>query len=236
MCHSLLAAGSSPITPFFGVLSLVLVMAVVVALLLTKARQSVLVGYFLVGVLIANSGLLELVGAKADDPAILMLAELGVILLMFTLGIEFSTASAWGVPYECRKLAEAHDVVIIDTPPKADSDLRPALRAADLVLIPVASSHLDLWAVEVVLYLTDREEKPAMMVMTRSRSGTRLGADVAKKAAEMDAEVARTPLANRVVYAETLGQGKAALEAPKGPAHTEVMELVWEVEARLDQL
>lgn len=90
MCHSLLAAGSSPITPFFGVLSLVLVMAVVVALLLTKARQSVLVGYFLVGVLIANSGLLELVGAKADDPAILMLAELGVILLMFTLGIEFS--------------------------------------------------------------------------------------------------------------------------------------------------
>lgn len=90
MFSLILAAGPSPITPFFGVLSLVLVMAVLVALLLTKARQSVLVGYFLVGVLIANSGLLELVGAKADDPAINMLAELGVILLMFTLGIEFS--------------------------------------------------------------------------------------------------------------------------------------------------
>lgn len=86
----ILAAGDSPMTPFFGVLSLVLVMAVLVALLLTKVRQSVLVGYFMVGVLIANSGLLELVGAKADDPAIGMLAELGVILLMFTLGIEFS--------------------------------------------------------------------------------------------------------------------------------------------------
>ena len=90
MLLELLAAGESPITPFFGVLSLVLVMAVVVALLLTRFRQSVLVGYFLVGVLIANSGLLELVGAKPDDPAIGMLAELGVILLMFTLGIEFS--------------------------------------------------------------------------------------------------------------------------------------------------
>ncbi|MGE9270576.1 MAG: cation:proton antiporter, partial [Verrucomicrobiales bacterium] len=85
-----LAAGGSSITPFFGVLSLVLVMAVLVALLLTKVKQSVLVGYFLVGVLIANSGLLGLVGASSDDPVIGMLAELGVILLMFTLGVEFS--------------------------------------------------------------------------------------------------------------------------------------------------
>ncbi|MHA6263499.1 ParA family partition ATPase [Arenibacterium sp. CAU 1754] len=151
-------------------------------------------------------------------------------------GLEFSTASAWGVPYECRKLAEAHDIVIIDTPPKADSDLRPALRASDLVLIPVATSHLDLWAVEVVLFLAARENVPTMMVMTRARAGTRLAADVAEKAAEMDAEVAKTPMANRVVYAETLGKGKAALEAPKGPAHAEVAALVREVEAALDAL
>lgn len=150
--------------------------------------------------------------------------------------IEFSTASAWGVPYECRKLADAHDIVIIDTPPKADSDLRPALRAADLVLIPVATSHLDLWAVEVVLYLAQREDKPTMMVMTRARPGTRLAADVAEKAAELDADLAETPMSNRVVYAETLGQGKAALEARKGPAHDEVKALVAEVQTVLDQL
>lgn len=151
-------------------------------------------------------------------------------------GIEFSTASAWGVTYEVRKLAENHDIVIIDTPPKADSDLRPALRASDLVLIPVATSHLDLWAVEVVLYLADREQKPAMMVMTRARAGTRLAADVAEKAAELDAYVAKAALANRVVYAETLGEGKAAMEAPKGPAHAEVSELVREIEAMLAQV
>lgn len=151
-------------------------------------------------------------------------------------GIEFSTASAWGVTYECRKLAERFDIVIVDTPPKADSDLRPALRAADLVLIPVATSHVDLWAVEAVLYLARREDKPSMMVMTRARPGTRLAADVAQKASEMDADVAKTPMANRVVYAETLGQGKAALEARKGPAHDEVQALMREVETALDQL
>ncbi len=149
-------------------------------------------------------------------------------------GLEFSTASAWGVPYECRKLADACDIVIIDTPPKADSDLRPALRAADLVLIPVASSHLDLWAVESVLQLTERVGIPAMMVMTRARTGTRLGADVLEKAGELDAAMARTPMANRVVYAETLGAGRTALEAGKGPARDEMMRLVEEIQAVLD--
>lgn len=151
-------------------------------------------------------------------------------------GLEFSTASAWGVTYEVRKLAEKHDIVIIDTPPKADSDLRPALRASDLVLIPVATSHLDLWAVEVVLYLADREGKPAMMVMTRARPGTRLAADVAAKAAEMEASVATAVLSNRVVYAETLGQGRTALEARKGPAHGEVTGLMQEIEEVLHNL
>ncbi len=145
--------------------------------------------------------------------------------------IEFATASAWGVTYEARKLADANDVVIIDTPPKADSDLRPALRAADLVLIPVATSHLDLWAVEAVLELTERASKPAMIVMTRARHGTRLDAEIAELVTEMEVGVADNCLANRVVYAETLGQGKAASEAPKGPAHSEVAGLVRELEA-----
>ncbi len=150
--------------------------------------------------------------------------------------ISFSTASAWGVSYECRKLAEDHDIVIIDTPPKADSDLRPALRAADLALVPVAASHLDLWAVEVVLYLAEREAKPAMIVMTRGRKGTRLTGEVLDKAREMDAVIADAGLSHRVVYAETLGHGKAAMEARKGPAHGEVVALCDEVEALLQRL
>ena len=32
--------------------------------------------------------------------------------------IEFSTASAWGVSYECDKLRKSADFVLIDTPPK----------------------------------------------------------------------------------------------------------------------
>ena len=71
-------------------LALVLVLAVFVSLVLVKLRQSLLVGYFLCGILIANSGVLVLVGVPPDDPMIGNLGELGVILLMFTLGLEFS--------------------------------------------------------------------------------------------------------------------------------------------------
>lgn len=150
--------------------------------------------------------------------------------------VEFATASAWGVPYEVRKLAGSHDIVLIDTPPKADSDLRPALRAADLILVPVATSHVDLWAVEAVLDLAERAGKPSLIVMTRARPGTRLGQDVAEKAGEMEAALAQSTIGNRVVYAETLGQGRAAIEAPKGPAHDEVPALMAEIEQMLERL
>ena len=49
---------------------------------------------------------------------------------------------AGGRPNPLRK---RNDYVIIDTPPKIDSDLRPALRRADLVVVPVATSQVDLW-------------------------------------------------------------------------------------------
>ncbi|WP_371037333.1 ParA family partition ATPase [Rhodosalinus sp. FB01] len=148
-------------------------------------------------------------------------------------GLEFATASAWGVGYECRKYADSHDIVIVDTPPKADSDLRPSLRAADLVLVPVASSHVDLWATEGVLDLARREDRPALVVMTRARANTRRGAEVAEAAAALEATLAETPIANRVVYAQTLGQGLGAAEAGRSAARDELERLAAEVDRLL---
>ena len=102
-------------------------------------------------------------------------------------GMEFSTASAWGVGYETGKLAGTFDIVLVDTPPKADSDLRPAMRAAAHVLVPVATSHVDLWATESVLDLARREDRPVTVILNRTRKGTRLDADVQERAGELSA-------------------------------------------------
>lgn len=147
-------------------------------------------------------------------------------------GLEFSTASAWGVGWESDKLVQAHDIVIVDTPPKVDADLRPALRAASLVLVPVSVSHVDLWATEGVLDLARRENRTAMVVLNRLRPRTRLAAEVVARAGEMGVRLAETRLANRVSYAETMGQGLGVVEAaPRSPAAAEVLALAAEVAA-----
>ena len=87
-CRAIPLASAGEISPLFGLLTLVLVGVVLVSLILQRFRQSLLVGYFLCGVLLANSGLLDWVGAGSGD--LDRLADLGVILLLFTLGLEFS--------------------------------------------------------------------------------------------------------------------------------------------------
>lgn len=146
-------------------------------------------------------------------------------------GLEFTTSSAWGASYEGEKLKRRFDVVLIDTPPKIDSDLRPALRIADLVLVPVGSSQVDLWATEGVLDLAQRERRPALIVLNRTRPNTRLGAEVAAGAAQLGVTVAGAQLANRVAYAESLGRGSAVAEGGRGPAFDEITALADEVMA-----
>ena len=148
-------------------------------------------------------------------------------------GLDFATSSAWGISYEVRKLSAGNDIVIIDTPPKADSDLRPALRVADLVVVPVSISHVDLWATEGVLDLAKRENRETLLVMNRTRKGTRLGAEVAAAATRLGAEVAEAGFGNRVGYAEAMGQGRGAHEVAGGPARDEVAALLREVAERL---
>jgi len=87
---TLLAASLTDISPMFALLALVLALAVFVCLVMAKLHQSLLVGYFLCGIIIANSGAMEKLGLERGGASIASFAELGVVLLMFSLGIEFS--------------------------------------------------------------------------------------------------------------------------------------------------
>lgn len=145
----------------------------------------------------------------------------------------FSTASAWGVSYECDKLRRSYDYVIVDTPPKVDADLRPALREADLVIVPVSASQVDVWATASVLDLARRERRPVMVVLNRAKRGTRVMEEVEAALAAMEADRAETSLGNRVAYAETLGKGRGVLERGKGAWTPEVEGLAAEVRAAL---
>lgn len=148
--------------------------------------------------------------------------------------LTFATASAWGVSYECEKLAAGHDLVLVDTPPKVDADLRPALRVSDLVIVPVATSHLDLWATESVLDLCRREGRDALVVLNRVPARARMADEVARAVEELGAPRAATLVGNRVAFADAAGRGLGVAETDRrGKAAEETRALWAEVRNRL---
>ncbi len=84
----ILGAGGA-VPPIFVLLTLVLSSVVLVSLVCSQLKQSLLVGYFVCGLVLSNSGLLDLAGV-GDNALVENLSEIGIVLLLFTLGIEFS--------------------------------------------------------------------------------------------------------------------------------------------------
>jgi len=66
-------------------------LAVLVICLAQRLRVPSIVGYLLTGVLVGSGGL-EIVDSHED---VEFLAEMGVVALLFTIGLEFSVARLW---------------------------------------------------------------------------------------------------------------------------------------------
>lgn len=149
-------------------------------------------------------------------------------------GMGFRTASAWGARYEARELIKTHDIVLVDTPPKMGVDGRPALETADLVVVPISASKVDLWATEPTVEMAKGEKKPILIVLNRASRRTRLTGEMRKLVKELKCDCAQTLVGNRVLFAETLGQGLSATERrPSGPAAQEIFALSDEIHRKL---
>src|SRR3989442_4135797 len=72
---------------FLRSLTVVLAVAAVTTVVFQRLRQPVVLGYILAGLIVGPHVPIPLV---ADRPTVQALSELGVILLMFVLGLEFS--------------------------------------------------------------------------------------------------------------------------------------------------
>ncbi len=82
--------------------------------------------------------------------------------------------------------------------------------------MPLSASHVDIWATQDVLDLADRASKRACIVMNRTRANTRLGTEIDQTVAELEADIAKSKLGNRIAFAESLGQGLGVMEAKRG--------------------
>jgi chromosome partitioning protein len=150
------------------------------------------------------------------------------------VGLVFRTASGWGARREAKQLARDHDIVVVDTPPKSDLEIRPAIEMADLVAVPVQPTPVDLWATAPTLQMAAKEGVASLIVINRALSRALLTAEMITAAGELGHAVADTYLGNRVAYPQSMGEGRTVLEtAPGGLAAEEVEALAREILKRV---
>lgn len=145
-------------------------------------------------------------------------------------GLTFRTSSGWGARREARSLARDHGLVILDTPPKTDSDVRPAIEAADMVIIPVQPTLVDLWATGQTVELARREGTGSLVVLNRVPPRAALTEEVMAAIGENGFDVATARLGNRTAFAASMGSGRTILETdPRGKGAEEARQLAEEI-------
>jgi len=126
--------------------------------------------------------------------------------------LTFKTASLWGAQYESKILKQDHDIVIIDTPPKIESDARPAIEAADLVLIPVAPSHVDFWATEPMIEIAKKAKRKILIQINRANHRSKLIRKTHEYIRGINVKTTDTLIGHRQIFIASMGEGKTVVE------------------------
>ncbi len=140
--------------------------------------------------------------------------------------LTFKTASLWGAQYESKTLKNDNDIVIIDTPPKIESDARPSIEASDLVIIPMTPSHVDFWATEAIIEIAKKAKKKILIQINRANRRSKLISKTNEYINSINVSATKTIIGHRQIYASSMGEGKTAVEKQKkGNAVEEIKEL-----------
>lgn len=140
--------------------------------------------------------------------------------------LSFDRPSGWRVPTALDKLRRSHDVVVLDTPPHAGTDAKVAIRAADLVLMPLQPSPADLWASEGTRRLAAEEKRLLRALLNRVPAQGKMRDRVAAALEEMEVPLLEQCLGNRAHFASAFLEGLAVTEAaPRSTAAAEARAL-----------
>jgi chromosome partitioning protein len=129
------------------------------------------------------------------------------------------------------KLHADYDAVVIDSPPRVTDIARSAILAADLVVIPLQPSPLDVWAAQdTVSLITDagvyRENIKSVFAINREVVNTAIGRDVSDALTASEIPVLRSHVSQRVSFAESMARGQTVFETKSdGKAIAEIEAL-----------
>lgn len=141
--------------------------------------------------------------------------------------------SGWRLTRDLAMAKETNDIIIIDTPPHAEMDIKVSTRAADLVLVPMQPSPADLWAVRETFATIRGESRQCLVVLNRVIHRANITHEIKQKLQLMEIPVADTEIANRVLFAASMESGLTVLDGFANPAQTDILGLVREIAAKI---
>jgi len=145
-------------------------------------------------------------------------------------GLHLIQASGWRLTTELDRLKSSYDLIIIDSPPHAETDARVAVRAGSLVVVPVQPSPMDLWATQPTLDLARKEKAPALLVLNRTPARGKLTDTITAKLNETGIPLSSASLGNRAAFAASMMEGKGVVETvPRQVASKEIRALAQEI-------
>ena len=130
----------------------------------------------------------------------------------------------------------AADLVIIDTPAKAERMSANVVRIAHVAIIPVQPSNADLWASAAAVKLIQSKRDiggdiEAAFLATRVSGSTNLSKEILKGDwNEYGLDMLNQAVSNRVSYAQSLSDGVSVYETRDGQAKAEIDLIVRELE------
>jgi len=142
---------------------------------------------------------------------------------------------------EIGSLSADYDDVVIDGPPRVADVAKSIIMAADLVILPVQPSQLDVWATaDTVDLLNDarifKETLKSVFVINRRMGNTVVGREVRHALEALDVQVMDSDIAQRVAYVESITSGQTVSDLnPASKAAIEFESFVTELVRTYDQ-
>lgn len=136
---------------------------------------------------------------------------------------------------DLQAISQGYDLIVIDGAPQIAKLSAAAVKAADLVLIPVQPSPYDIWAcADLVDIIAARHEvtngKPkAMFVISRAIKNTKLNTEISTALTDYNLPVLRAGTTQRVAYPTTASEGLTVFHDPSSDAAKEIDAIKREV-------
>ncbi len=155
-------------------------------------------------------------------------------------GEDLPKIPAFGTPEKTlaanvRQLNEDYEIVLIDGTPSLDRIASKIILFADLLLIPILPSGLDMWASEQFLErLADAQAErgkpiPAYFILNQYQSNVNLNREVKEVLSETGIPALQNTLRPRVAYREAVIKGLGVYEFKDDKARAEFVDLYNEV-------